>query len=124
MTTKPKTKTKPGARPKQTLRKSKFEKAAARDFKAWKGDPVLADMDIDEHLMVARMAFAYMHLSKDRLIEGWRKEPELEMAFHGLLKDARECFEGTASLIRTVEARILIAGAWLAEDDKRRGLEK
>jgi hypothetical protein len=71
-------------------------------------------------LLLRNPGFAYMHLSKARLVEGWRSAPALEMDFLEVLKDARECFEVAASLIRTVEARILIAGAVvMAEDDKR-----
>jgi hypothetical protein len=74
MVTKPKTKpNKAGAGTKFPTGKD-IQKIATVDFEAEKRDPVvLANMNIDEqHLMVARMAVAAMHLSKARLVEGWR----------------------------------------------------
>jgi hypothetical protein len=46
--------------------------------------------------------------------------PELEMDFHKMLKETRERFEFVASVIKTVETRLLVAGAVvMVEDDKR-----
>jgi hypothetical protein len=42
------------------------------------------------------------------------------MDFHKMLKETRERFEFVASVIKTVETRLLVAGAVvMVEDDKR-----